>query len=367
MVRLTFFGLLLRASRLSPYSGGQLIKGELMLKSLSCCLSLCAFMICVAAAPLHAQVSADRPGKGGPPTPVTVTTRIVDIAAIDNVKQQFTVDIFMSFSWVDPRLALAGASALGEGRVLGLNDLWMPTITAANSRDMKTRLPEQVVVDDFGNVTYAQRFFGNLAVDMEFKQFPFDEQILSVDLISYGHTIDELQILNDADGSGMSNDFSAEDWVFSTLPVDNKPFKIVGQSRQVPKLSIRIKAQREASYYLVTMMLPMSLVLFMAWTVFWLPPSVVAPRIAVSTASIFSLLALGFSMRLNLPAVAYITRVDWFILGSTLMVFGALGVAVIGSRLSLRGMEAAAERLNLLARWAYPLLFGITILIAGFI
>ncbi len=132
----------------------------------------------VAAAPLHAQVSADRPEKGGPPTKVTVTTRIVDIAAIDNVKQQFTVDVFMSFSWVDPRLALAGASALGEGRVLGLNELWMPTITAANSRDMQTRLPEQVVVDDFGNVTYAQRFFGNLAVDMEFKQFPFDSQIL---------------------------------------------------------------------------------------------------------------------------------------------------------------------------------------------
>ena len=229
---------------------------------------------------------------------------------------------------------------------------------------MQTRLPEQVVVDDFGNVTYAQRFFGNLAVDMEFKQFPFDDQILSVDLISFGHTIDELQILNDADGSGMSNDFSVEGWVFSTLPVDNKPFKIVGQSRQVPKLSIRIKAEREASYYLVTMMLPMSLVLFMAWTVFWLPPSVVAPRIAVSTASIFSLLALGFSIRLNLPAVAYITRVDWFILGSTLMVFGALGVAVIGSRLSIRGMEGAAERLNIQARWSYPLLFGITLLIA---
>ncbi len=57
----------------------------------------------------------------------------------------------------------------------------------------------------------------------------------------------------------MSNDFSVEGWVFSTLPVDNKPFKIVGQSRQVPKLSIRIKAEREASYYLLTMMLPMSL------------------------------------------------------------------------------------------------------------
>ena len=321
----------------------------------------------VAAAPLHAQVSADRPEKGGPPTKVKVTARIVDIAAIDNVKQQFTLDIFVSFSWADPRLALAGSSALGEERVLGLNELWMPRITAANSRDLQTRLPEQVVVDDFGNVTYVQRFFGNLAVDMEFKAFPFDSQILPVELVSYGHNVDELQILNDADGSGMSDDFSVEGWIFSALPVDNEPFKIVGQSGQVPKLSIRIKAEREASYYLLTMMLPMSLVLFMAWTVFWLPPSVVAPRIAVSTASIFSLLALGFSIRLNLPAVAYITRVDWFVLGSTLMVFGALGVAVIGSRLSLRGMEVAAERLNLLARWSYPVLFGIMTLIAGFI
>jgi hypothetical protein len=30
-------------------------------------------------------------------------------------------------------------------------------------------------------------------------------------------------------------------------------------------------------------------------------------------------------------------------------------------------MEVAAERLNLLARWSYPVLFGIMTLIAGFI
>ena len=101
--------------------------------------------------------------------------------------------------------------------------------------------------------------------------------------------------------------------------------------------------------------------------VFWLPPSVVPPRIAVSTASIFSLLALGFSIRLNLPAVAYVTRADWFVLGSTLMVFGALGVAVIGSRCSLQGNEVMAERLNIVARWVYPLLYALVIITAAFI
>ena len=212
-----------------------------------------------------------------------------------------------------------------------------------------------------------QRFFGNVAVDMEFKEFPFDSQILPITLVSYGDDVTELQIVHNAARSGMRDEFSVEGWVFSTLPIDNRPLIVEGLDTVLPKLEIRIQAEREVSYYLLTMMLPMSLILFMAWMVFWLPPSVVPPRIAVSTASIFSLLALGFSIRLNLPAVAYVTRADWFVLGSTLMVFGALGVAVIGSRCSLQGNEVMAERLNIVARWVYPLLYALVIITAAFI
>ena len=111
----------------------------------------------------------------------------------------------------------------------------------------------------------------------------------------------------------------------------------------------------------------MSLIVFMAWTAFWIQPELVPPRIAISTASIFSLIAFGFSIRLGLPQVSYLTRSDMFVLGCTLLVFVALGVAVIGSRWANAERLEQAVRLNAYARWIYVLSFGAVVLLALYI
>ena len=102
----------------------------------------------------------------------------------------------------------------------------------------------------------------------------------------------------------------------------------------------------------------MSLIVLMSWSVFWLQPDIVPARIGLSTASIFSLLALGFSIRLGLPAVSYMTRADAFVIGCTLLVFVALGTAVIGSRWASSDRMEKALHLNAVARWVYLGLFG---------
>ena len=101
----------------------------------------------------------------------------------------------------------------------------------------------------------------------------------------------------------------------------------------------------------------MSLIVFMSWTAFWIQPNVVPPRIAISTASIFSLIAFGFSIRLSLPRVSYVTRADVFVIGCTLLVFLALGAAVIGSRWASADKLEQAVRLNATTRWVYVALF----------
>jgi hypothetical protein len=131
-----------------------------------------------------------------------------------------------------------------------------------------------------------------------------------------------------------------------------------------PRLTYYIEAQRNAQYYVLTMFLPMSLIVFMSWTVFWLQPEIVPARIGISTASIFSLLALGFSIRLSLPAVSYMTRADLFVIGCTLLIFVALGVAVIGSRWASSDRMEKALQLNAVARWVYVGLFGLVATIA---
>jgi hypothetical protein len=58
------------------------------------------------------------------------------------------------------------------------------------------------------------------------------------------------------------------------------------------------------------------------------------------------------------------TRADLFVIGCTLLIFVALGVAVIGSRWANSDRMEQALRLNSVARWVYVGLFGIVITIA---
>jgi hypothetical protein len=52
------------------------------------------------------------------------------------------------------------------------------------------------------------------------------------------------------------------------------------------------------------------------------------------------------------------TRADIFVTGCTLLVFLALGAAVIGSRWASADKLERAMRLNALARWVYVALFA---------
>jgi hypothetical protein len=218
-------------------------------------------------------------------------------------------------------------------------------------------LPLVADVDVLGNVVYRQRLSGELAVDLDLKDFPFDTQHLPIQIISYQYSPDEVRFSPDARIAANIEAFSVEGWRFSLLESKFGDFEVPAFGISRPQLMFTVEAQRNAQYYLLTMFLPMSLIVFMSWTAFWIQPNVVPPRIAISTASIFSLIAFGFSIRLSLPRVSYVTRADLFVIGCTLLVFLALGAAVIGSRWASADRLERAVRLNAAVRWIYVGLF----------
>jgi hypothetical protein len=59
--------------------------------------------------------------------------------------------------------------------------------------------------------------------------------------------------------------------------------------------------------------------------------------------------------------VSYLTLLDYFILGSTVLVFMALLEVVITSGLAQAGRTEQAHRLQRTARFVFPLLFGLMI------
>ena len=120
---------------------------------------------------------------------------------------------------------------------------------------------------------------------------------------------------------------------------------------------------RDASYYMLTMVLPLLFIAAMAWAVFWIDISVMPSRVAIATASVFSLIAFRFSLKLSLPKISYLTDMDWFVLAVTALVFGAFGHVVLVGRLAKSDRPEVAVTVDKLGRWSYPVLVVVVVLI----
>jgi hypothetical protein len=306
----------------------------------------------------------ERPSRNGEPTVIEIGVFVIDIDEIDDVNQRFSVDLFIVARWQDPRLALPEAKRKGQVRFMMIDDVWTPRILFLNNRGLTLQLREGVEVDDLGNMKFQNRLSGELKVDLEFERFPFDVQRLPIDMVSYEYSTNEMQFSPDSAIVSQTDKFSIEGWQLKQLEPIVDVFMVPADRTKLPRLTYFIEAKRDSDYYVLTMLVPMSLIIFMAWTVFWLQPNIVPPRIAIATASIFSLIALGVSIRLGLPKVSYLTMADVFVLGCTLMVFVALGVAVIGSRWASSDRMEQALKLNAIARWVYMLLFVVVAFVA---
>ena len=77
-----------------------------------------------------------------------------------------------------------------------------------------------------------------------------------------------------------------------------------------------------------------------------------------------TLIAYRFSIGEIVPKVSYLTRLDYFILGSTLMVFLALLLVIITSNLSKSGQVQLALRMDRWSRIIFPLMLIIVTLLS---
>jgi hypothetical protein len=222
-----------------------------------------------------------------------------------------------------------------------------------NRRVADLVLPQTVRVDPAGQVVYVQRALATFASPLDLRRFPGDAQDLRVQLVSYRYSPGELALRVDRTVTGSLEAFSVTGWQLGLGAADVASFVLPGADLARAGITFRLRAQRETNYYILTMFIPMVLIALMGWCVFWIDPSLLPSQIAVSTASVFTLIAFRFSISFSLPKISYLTVADQFMLAITLLVFTALGQAVLTGRLAKSGKAALARSLDRGGRWIY--------------
>jgi hypothetical protein len=313
------------------------------------------FVLAVASAADSEELAGTRPGPDDQPLNVNCTLFLLDVSKIDGANQSFTADVFMMLQWEDERLATPGSGV----RRLPLASVWNPRVQIINQRRVWKTFPEQVDVTPDGMVTYRQRFYGEFSSPLDLHDFPLDRHTFALEVVVPGYRTDEIVMVPNIEGfeEARSPEMTIPDWSITDFRIESSPWSIIPGARQIPGLKGTFEAQRHLGFYVGKAFVSVAIIVFMSWVVFWIAPEHVGPRLSVAVTSMLTLVAYRFLLGQGLPPVSYLTLLDYFLLGSTILVFFALiQVAVTSAMDGERGRSRSAA-INKMSRLAFPAVF----------
>ncbi|MGB5880340.1 MAG: hypothetical protein WBH85_09960, partial [Thermoanaerobaculia bacterium] len=222
-----------------------------------------------------------------------------------------------------------------------------------------------VRIEEGGVVRYAQRFQGELTTPLDLRDFPFDSQELRLELVAAGFSPEEVEFVTSPEVGGRSENLTIADWsVGEKGDVVTEPFFLASQKRYLPRILYRLTVNRNRGYFVIKVLIPLSLIICMSWAVFWINPRHLPAQIGVSTSAVLTLIAFQFSLGYLLPRVSYLTRADRFVMGSAVLVFLAFGEALLTSSLADRDQAELAHKIDARSRFIFPLAFIVVVFVS---
>jgi len=225
-----------------------------------------------------------RPDPEGVPTKVSIGGYLMDLSGVDDVDQSFSADFFLWYAWHDPRLALKDAGDSGERRIFSYEQIWHPYMEIFNQRDLKKRYDEMLRVDAEGNVQFLQRYTGEMSTPLQHRDFPFDSQELEILIGSMRYGPDELSLEVDEQRTGRREWLSITGWSAGPGTAEITTEYLTVQDRHLARMDFRIPVKRNASFFYIKVIIPLCLIVLMAWFVLWIDPSAMGPQIGIPTA-----------------------------------------------------------------------------------
>lgn len=277
---------------------------------------------------------------------------LIDIEEINSVSQSFIANFYVEYSWMDPGLAHDGTDSISRD----LSQIWHPQVQFLNQQRLVKTFPETAEIRPDGTAIYKQRVWGSFSQPLELRKFPFDSQHLKLILVDAGFGSVDVRF-QVAPESGVADNLIIPDWKIRDWSIE---FGNEGLERGGLVLSLEL--ERISSYFILKVILPLMLIVAMSYLVFWIDPSLAATQISVSVTAMLTLIAYRFAIGGMVPRLAFLTSLDYFVLGSTLLVFFSLVEVVYTARLSQVGELDKARAVDLVARWVAPLLYLLVVL-----
>jgi hypothetical protein len=301
----------------------------------------------------------DQPSVEGEPTEVSFFIFLLDIDAINGAEQNFIANVAVRLQWKDERLK----KDTKVMRMIPLEEAWNPRILLANRQTLtRTSLPEVLEVEPDGTVNYRQRYVGPLSQPLRLSQFPFDRHDFRIQFVATGFDSDELKFIPgesddyDFSGGAIAEHFSQPDWDIEKYTTNSRPYEPI-KGVKLAGFDLEFTAKRHLPYYIWQVMVPLVFIVAMSWGAFWIDPEHAGAQIGVATSSMLTLIVYRFMLGDLLPKLPYMTRMDFFTLAATTMVFMSFVEVVTTTILFYKKKGDIGRTIDVYARFVFPTIF----------
>lgn len=287
-----------------------------------------------------------RPNYGSSPVEVGITMYIISISSVSEVQMDFTLDFYFRQSWKDPRLAFTpqkGLESLTVGAEVA-DRIWVPDTFFANEKSAYFHLattPNTFLrIRSNGEVFRSIRLTVTAGCPMDLQYFPMDRQVCSLEVESFGYTMNDIRY-KWADGEssvGMSKDVELPQ--FKVLGHRRESKEVILSTGNYSRLVCEIQFVRSMGYYLIQIYIPAGLIVVISWVSFWLHRNATPARVALGVTTVLTMTTLMSSTNAALPKISYIKSIDVYLGTCFIMVFASLleyaAVGYLGKRISMR-------------------------------
>ena len=243
----------------------------------------------------------------------------------------------------------------------------MPALEPENMRSRQYFYEPRFLVDTNGTITYARRVLVEVANPLDLRDFPFDRHRFRLTLWPTLSRSDELVFHPLSRSLTIHQNLSLLGWEVGNVVASAREDSRVGRMGSYSRYDVDIEFIRDWGYYAWKLGVPLFLIVLMAYTVYFIPPTGVAQQVGVGMTSMLTLIAYMLALGNSLPKISYLTRADKLFVGCAVLVFLGLLKAILTTVWAKRDATKIIARVDRLGRLFYPLALVLIVMNAIFL